>query len=76
MQLPPSWCVSARAERPAGILAREGDLFYLKDHLFPYRTADGESLVLEAKDDLLLLNGKVVWIRLSEKGWDWLPRLL
>ena len=73
---PPTWCATARAGRPVGILARDGDLFMSgKDgYFFPYRGTDGESLVLEEKDDVLLLNGKAVSVMLSEKGWEWLRK--
>ena len=75
---PPSWCVKARAGRPTGVLARDGDLLYFgdKNPFLRYRETDGKSLVLEGKDEVLLLNGKAVSIRLSDKGtgWDWLRK--
>lgn len=66
---PPAWCIAARENRPVGVLARDGDLFSAgKDHqLFLYRDSDGESLVLETRGEVLLLNGKAISIRLSDK---------
>jgi hypothetical protein len=75
---PSAWCVAARPGRPAGILARDGDLFWFeadkKQHWFLYRELDGESLVLEAKGGVLRLNGRAVSLQLSDAGWEWLRK--
>lgn len=79
---PPTWCATARAGRPVRIPARDGDVFHLpspekdsrNEFFFPYRGNDGDSFVLEAKDDVLFLNGKAVSLKLSEKGWQWLRK--
>jgi len=74
---PPSITFGVRPGRPAGILARDGDLFCEKDGgCFFYRESDGGSLVLEERDDLVTLNGKVVSLTLSKEGpgWEWLRK--
>lgn len=74
----PTWCSIASADRPAGVLARDGDLISFKsdkkEHVFFYRGTDGESLVLDVQGDVVLLNGKAVSLGLSEKGTEWLRK--
>ncbi|MDH3287418.1 MAG: hypothetical protein OEP48_06800 [Betaproteobacteria bacterium] len=76
---PPSWCITPREGRPAGVLARDGDLFSASKEKegvpFLYRETDGESLVLDIRGDMVFLNGKAVTIQLSDStGWEWLRK--
>jgi len=74
---PPSVTFGVRPGSPAGILARDGDLFECEGNcIFFYHESDGKSLVLDVRDDVVALNGKVVSLTLSEKssGWEWLRK--
>jgi hypothetical protein len=70
-----SSCSGTRAGRPAAILARDGDIFSSKKGPFIYRENDGESLVIE-DGEVVLLNGKTVSVLLEDggKGWEWLRK--
>jgi hypothetical protein len=80
---PFSWMVSGEG-RPAGLLARDGDvLIFIEDMKkgpilsIRYRATDGRALTVAFKDEdeRLLLGGRTVSVALGdETAWDWLGK--
>ena len=67
---PPSWCALARENRPAGMLARDGDFFWIPEaRILPFfiERPTGHPWSWRTKDDVLLLNGKAVSVRPHRK---------
>ena len=79
---PFSWMVSEEG-RPAGLLARDGDVLVFTNKgddqkegiSLPlcYRAADGATLAVAFEDGRMLLGGKTVSVLLKDEAmWDWL----
>jgi len=73
------WVSGTIKDRPAGLLAREGDILWVETgkealYLVPYAESDGRSLSFEEKESRLLLGGRPVAIDLGgdTAGWQWL----